>query len=116
MGREVAECYFERLKSRDAKTVAESFHTDIVSWDPLAGELRGKEAVTAAFAGLFQQMPDVSFEPKRYVIDGQNGAVEWVWTGTGPRGKVVIPGMDLMEFAAGTIRSIKFYYDPAPLR
>ena len=87
-----------------------------MSSDPLAGELRGKEAVTAAFAALFQQMPDVSFEPKRYLIDGQRGAVEWIRTGSGPRGRIVIPGMDLTEFTGGAIRSIKFYYDPAPLK
>ncbi|MEA2626681.1 MAG: SnoaL-like domain [Candidatus Binatota bacterium] len=116
MSKETAVRYFENLKTHDAAKVAETFHPNISSWDPLAGSAQGKETVTAVFAQLFQQMPDVVFEPKKYVIDGNRGAVEWVWTATLPNGKLTIPGMDLMEFEDGLIRSIKFYYDPTPLK
>ncbi|MGH7896395.1 MAG: nuclear transport factor 2 family protein [Candidatus Binatia bacterium] len=116
MSREIAVRYFESLKTRDAAKVAETFHPRISSWDPLAGTAEGRENVAAAFKQLFHQMPDVAFEPKSYVIDGNRGAVEWVWTATLPNGKLRIPGMDLMEFEGGLIRSIKFYYDPTPLR
>lgn len=116
MSREIAVRYFEALKTRDSAKVAETFHAKISSWDPLAGSAEGKANVTAAFAQLFQMMPDVAFEPKKYVIDEHGGAVEWLWTATLPNGKLSIPGMDLMEFQDGLIRSIKFYYDPTPLK
>lgn len=116
MSREIAERYFQLLETRDAAKLAQTFHDDIVAWDPLAGEARGREAVAATFAALFQQMPDVRFEPRTWVIEGSSGAVEWLWTATTPRGKLAIPGMDLMEFADEKIRSIKFYYDPTPLK
>jgi steroid delta-isomerase-like uncharacterized protein len=116
VSREIAERYFELLETRDAAKIGQTFHADIVAWDPLAGEARGREAVVAIFAALFQQMPDVRFEPRTYVIDESRGAVEWLWTATTPRGKLAIPGMDLMEFADGKIHSIKFYYDPTPLK
>lgn len=116
MSREIATRYFELLKTRNAERVAETFHPDIVSEDPLAGRTEGRAAVTAAFAQLFQQMPDVSFEPKNFAIDGNKGAVEWLWTATIPNGRLEIPGMDWMEFEAAKIRVIKFYYDAEPLR
>lgn len=116
MSKEIAVRYFESLKTHDAAKVAETFHPDISSWDALAGAAQGKANVTAGFTQLFQMMPDVAFEPVKYVIEGNRGAVEWIWTATLPNGKLRIPGMDLMEFQDGLIRSIKFYYDPTPLK
>lgn len=114
MSQQIARRYFDAIATRDVAKIAETFHPDIVSIDPLAGTVQGKDAVIAQFTALYQQLPDTLFEPKSFSQDGR--ATEWVWTATLPTGKLEIPGVDIMDFADGKIRQIRFYYDPGVLR
>ena len=114
MSQEIAKRYFDAIATRDVAKIAETFHPDIVSIDPLAGTISGKDAVVAQFAALYQQMPDALFESKSFSHDGR--ATEWVWTASLPVGKLEIPGVDIMDFADGKIRQIRFYYDPSALK
>ena len=114
MSQQIARRYFEAIATRDVNKIALTFHPDIVSIDPLAGTIRGKDAVVAQFKSLYEQMPDALFEPKSVSQDGR--ATEWMWTASLPVGRLEIAGVDIMEFADGKIRQIRFYYDPSPLK
>ena len=116
MSRQIVDRYFAALKTRDVEKIAETFHPEITTVDPLAGTAQGRETARQAFADLYRQMPDALFELVRHgAIDDRAGAVEWLWTATLPSGSLRIPGVDWMEFQDGKIRVLKFYYDPSPL-
>ena len=65
---------------------------------------KGKQAVRAAYAGVFEVFPDAHWANARHFIAGNRGVSEWTFTGTQKDGKrVEVTGCDLFTFRDGKI-------------
>ena len=65
---------------------------------------KGKEAVRAAYAAVFEAFPDAQWANPRHLISGNRGVSEWTFTGTQRDGKrVEVTGCDLFTFREGKI-------------
>lgn len=65
---------------------------------------RGREAVRAAFAAVFEQYPDAHWGNPRHFVAGDRGVSEWTFTGTLNDGRrVEVTGCDLFTFRNGRI-------------
>ena len=65
---------------------------------------QGPEAVAAAFASAWQNMPDAQWRDGRHWVSGERGVSEWTFTGTAADGtRVQAHGVDLFTFKDGKI-------------
>jgi uncharacterized protein (TIGR02246 family) len=76
--RELFDRYAAAWESRDADAIA-ALHTEDSVYHLHAGAepARGREAVRAAFAELFEQWPDLSFDLVDVLVGEDFWAVEW---------------------------------------
>jgi steroid delta-isomerase-like uncharacterized protein len=64
----------------------------------------GKQAVRAAFAGVFEMFPDAHWANARHLTVGNRAVSEWTFTGTRKDGKrVEVTGCDLLTLRDGKI-------------
>jgi steroid delta-isomerase-like uncharacterized protein len=64
----------------------------------------GKQAVRAAYAGVFEAFPDAHWANAKHFIAGDRGVSEWTFTGTQKDGRrVEVTGCDLFTFRDGKI-------------
>jgi steroid delta-isomerase-like uncharacterized protein len=64
----------------------------------------GRDAVRAAYAGVFAAFPDAHWANARHFIAGSRGVSEWTFSGTQPDGtRVEVNGCDLLTFRDGRI-------------
>jgi ketosteroid isomerase-like protein len=65
----------------------------------------GQEAVRAAFAAVFEQLPpDARWNDARHIVAGDRGVSEWTFTATRQDGKLIeVLGGDLFTFSDGRI-------------
>jgi steroid delta-isomerase-like uncharacterized protein len=65
---------------------------------------RGKAAVRAAFAAVFDAFPDAHWADARHFVAGNRGVSEWTFTGTQKDGRrVEVNGCDLFTFSGDRI-------------
>ena len=65
---------------------------------------KGKAAVRAAYAAVFESFPDAQWANPRHFVVGSRGVSEWTFTGTRTDGKrVEVTGCDLLTFRDGLI-------------
>jgi ketosteroid isomerase-like protein len=66
----------------------------------------GKEAVRAAYAGIFATFPDGQWTKSRVTMIGpERGMSEWLFVGTKTDGsRVEVDGLDLLDLAGGKVR------------
>jgi len=66
---------------------------------------KGREAVRAAYAAVFEAFPDASWNNPRHFVAGDRGFSEWRFAGSDKRGgRVEVDGCDLFEFDGDLIR------------
>lgn len=84
---------------------------------PIGGTYHGPEAVGEALGSLMSAFEEASFEPERYVEDGETVIVFGTFTGThGGTGKSVgIPLVHVWEFKNGKAVEFRRYTDTARL-
>jgi steroid delta-isomerase-like uncharacterized protein len=87
-----------------------SFMTDDCVFEASAGpeswgtRSQGREAVRAAFAGVWATFPDAHWGNARHFVSGDRGVSEWTFTGTQRDGtRVEVQGCDLFIFRDGKI-------------
>lgn len=118
---ETVQRYFDSWNRHDASGLVATFaaggtYQDPTTEGPLAGDAIGENA-----AALWSAFPDVTFELKSHVDDG-NGllAAQWVMRGTNtgsfrglpPTGRsVVVPGADFIRVDDEGIRSVEGYFN-----
>ena len=71
-------------QTRDSPAVAADFATDGVLIAP-SGRLTGPDAIREAAESVFASTTVIKITIKRILIDGDQGAVEWIWTETSAR-------------------------------
>jgi len=66
---------------------------------------RGREAVRAGYAAVFESFPDAAWNNPWHFIAGERGVSEWRFTGTDRKGtRVEVDGCDLFTFDGELIR------------
>ena len=63
----------------------------------------GREAVRRGIEEVFATFPDARWNGPTHFIAGNRGVTEWVFTGTGPNGRVEVQGCDVFTFRDGRI-------------
>jgi steroid delta-isomerase-like uncharacterized protein len=77
----------------------------------------GREAVRAAFAGVWATFPDAQWGHARHFVNGDRGVSEWTFTGTQADGaRVEVHGCDLFEFSDDKITLKNSYRKNRPLQ
>ena len=95
---------FQAFNRHDADG-AVFFMTDDVVFQTLGGEeaygarIKGRDAVRAAFAGVWKTFPDAHWEVTNHTVTGDLGVSEWIFRGTGGDGsRIEAEGVDLFTF------------------
>ncbi len=71
---------------------------------------RGRDAVRAAYAAVFEQFPEAAWTNPRHFISGDRGVSEWRFIGRDRNGKSVdVNGCDLFTFDGDRIRTKDSY-------
>jgi steroid delta-isomerase-like uncharacterized protein len=106
--------YSAAWESRDPDAIV-ALHTEDTEFQLHAAQERaiGKAAVREAFAGLFQQFPDLSFEQKTLHVGADFWTVEWLVTGTAAENgaRVEADLVDVITVADGLVRTKDSYVD-----
>jgi len=101
------EAYINSLKAKDLSLAP--FAEDILSIDPIIGELRGAQGFRGHLANFLPIINDVKII--RHLTDGDSVATQWeVHTAMG-----VIPIFELFKVENGLITEAVGYFDPRPL-
>ena len=106
---DVLQAVADAFNRHDADAVV-SFMTDDCVFEASAGpdvcgmRYAGREAVRAAFAGVFATFPNAQWGQARHFVQGDRGVSEWTFTGTRVDGTLVeVHGCDLFTFRDGKI-------------
>ena len=70
------------------------------------GEFKGREAVRAAYEGVWTKFPDAKWNNPTHFVSGDRGVTQWEFTGKTADGKEVSHacGADVFEFKGNKIR------------
>jgi ketosteroid isomerase-like protein len=81
--------------------------------DPWGVRATGQDEVRRAIEQVFAQFPDARWDDPRHFVAGDRGVSEWVFSGTGPDGRVEVLGCDIFTFSGGKI-AVKNSYRKRP--
>jgi steroid delta-isomerase-like uncharacterized protein len=105
--------------SRDPDAIV-ALHTEDTSFQLHAGQERavGKAAVREAFAGLFEQFPDLAFEQKSLHTGESHWAVGWRITATAAENGAAIDAdlVDVIAVVDGLVHTKDSYVDAITLQ
>jgi steroid delta-isomerase-like uncharacterized protein len=116
--------YGDAWASRDAAKIA-PFHAEdgVFHLHVAAPEVRGREAIEAAFAGFLAQFPDLTFTSQQTLIADWGWTVRWTMSGTlaqplemagaraEPGGRIEIDAVDVITVADGLLTAKHTYVD-----
>ena len=123
--REVMDRLTAAATAGDAAAVMACYAVDAVGVTPDAGEIAGREAISAYLLGLAEAFPDIAYEYAQKHEVGNVAIDEGYITGTNTGPLVVRPGeslpptgkrvrmrsCDVAEVEGGLITSHRFYFD-----
>lgn len=106
---DLLERLFAAFNRHDADAVMSCFTPDVV-FDGAAGpdawgrRFEGRDAVKAAFVGVWTDMADVAWTVQRHTLAGDRATTEWLFTGTRRDGtRIEANGVDLFSFEGDLI-------------
>ena len=106
---EMLDAFADAFNRHDVDAVM-SFMTDDCVFEASAGpeicgsRFSGRDAVRAAFAGVWATFPDAHWSHARHFVQGDRGVSEWTFTGTRADGtRVEVHGCDLFTLRDGKI-------------
>lgn len=78
--------------------------------EPEGAQYKGREAVRAAYAALFDRFPDAAWTEARHFMSGDRGVSEWRFVGRDLKGNAVdVRGCDIFTFDGDRIRTKDSY-------
>lgn len=114
----VTQDYFAAWEARDPDRIV-ALHTEDTIFETHAGSGRvtGREAVREAFAELFEQWPNFSFEAHRVLLGDRHWVLDWTLLSSGgPAGEVRFGCLDVVTVSDGGLVERKdTYVDMAQL-
>ncbi|MGZ9811883.1 nuclear transport factor 2 family protein [Pseudoroseicyclus sp. H15] len=100
---------FDAFNRHDIEGVMARFAEDCVFY-PVGGpevfgaKIEGREAIAAAFEGVWRAMPDAQWSQHRHFIHGDRAVSEWLFSGTDAQGmRTEAEGADLFTLRGGEI-------------
>ncbi len=100
----ILDTFFDSLNHRDLTQLGELFTEDSEFYFPKTRPLIGSDRIIRFFKILFRQYPELSFEKKRTIIEGQRGAVHWTNRGVNRKGETYEnEGVTIFEEEGGII-------------
>lgn len=111
--RALTDRYFDAWERRDADAIA-ALHTEDSVFHLHAGQepARGREAVRDAFAAMFEQWPDLSFEQVSLHLGEDCWAVEWRIRS----GEMETDLADIVTIEDGLVKSKQSYIDAVAIQ
>lgn len=100
---------FEAFNRHDVDAVMAFFAKDCVFFTVGGAEvhgtrIEGREAIAAAFAGVWRAMPDARWDHHGHFVHGERAVSEWTFSGTNADGtRVEAEGCDLFTLRHGLI-------------
>jgi steroid delta-isomerase-like uncharacterized protein len=111
--------YTDAWGSRDPDKIV-ALHTENTTFHAHIGQeaARGKDAVRQAFADLFAQFPDLTFDPVSQRIGYDFWVAEWRMSGTlaGTDVRFEVDLVDVLTVEDGLVRSKDSYIDAVSMR
>jgi ketosteroid isomerase-like protein len=101
--------FSDAFNRHDAAALMEFITPDCVFDAAVGDEVHGtrfvgREAIRAAFEGVWATFPDAHWGEGRHFVAGDRGVSEWVFTGTHKEGwRIEAEGCDLFAFRDGLI-------------
>ena len=113
---------FAAIGAKDLDGLAAYWHDDVIEDFVVLGRVEGKEAAREFFAEMFAALSDMSFVGERILeVDDTTAVGQWTisgvfdggpFQGIEPTGrKLLLRGIDVMEFEDGLLRYNTVYYD-----
>jgi len=107
---------FKAMDNGDVEKMLSFFSEDATFNFPGQPPAKGKEAIKGFFAGLGQQFKGLKHRLDKFIIKGDNVALEGMIKFTFPDGREVdSPFVDIFEMRAGKIHQYRVYLDTAAL-
>jgi ketosteroid isomerase-like protein len=113
--REFVACFTDAWRTPDLDKHEQLWRDDIVLVQPLMGALRGKAACRAAFARLFQLVPDLHVVVHRWSTGGEALFIEITLSGTFGGRELSWSAVDRFLLVDGQIAERVSYFDSAPI-
>jgi ketosteroid isomerase-like protein len=104
------------FNSRDVDRIVAHFADDATFYlargpETVGRTLKGKAVIRDTLAKRFQQIPDMRWEHKEYIIAGNRGISVWTVKGTGADGEALAyQGCDIYEFRGDKILNKDTYW------
>jgi ketosteroid isomerase-like protein len=103
--------FFESLNRRDLVQMGNLLGDQAEFYFPKTRPLLGKERILKFFAILFRQYPELSFQVRRVIMQGNHAAIHWTNTGhTRKKEPYENEGVTLLELAEGKIRYMSDFF------
>lgn len=112
---------FDAFNRHDLEGVLSLMTDDIVfegaaGPEPFGARFIGRDAVGAAFEGVWKTFPDVQWANDTHFVADGLGVSEWTLTGTRDDGfKIEADGVDLFSFRDGKIATKKAFRKDRPM-
>jgi uncharacterized protein (TIGR02246 family) len=78
--------FFDAVNTRDTEAMGRFLRPDAEFLFPKTEPLVGKDRIVRFFKILFRQYPELLFDVKRVIIDGDRAAAHWTNRGTSRKG------------------------------
>jgi ketosteroid isomerase-like protein len=103
--------FFNAVNERDLECMGDQLNSDAEFLFPKTQPLAGKDRIVRFFKILFRQFPELAFDVKRVILQGQHAAVHWTNRGVG-RDKVPYEneGVTLLEWEGEKIRFMSDFF------
>jgi predicted ester cyclase len=100
--------HHEAFAARDAVTLASHHAAEGIFESPAAGRIHGRQAIEHVYRYWFEAFPDMRFTWDPPIIDGDEAALFWLFSGTirGPFFGVTVPGTHVEMKGAAHYRFI----------
>jgi ketosteroid isomerase-like protein len=111
---ELIQRYFDAFNRHDLEAVMACFHSHPVIIDATGTRFEGREEVQRHYKTGFAAMPDGRCDLQMMTGNSGHGMAESIFHGTRQRFNTVVEaiGAEVIEFADGKIKEIRYYHRP----
>ena len=103
--------FFDIFNRRDLEAMGMILSQDAEFYFPKTLPLMGRDRILRFFRILFRQYPELSFEIRRIITEGKNGAVHWTNRGLNRKGEPYEnEGVTILELAGDRITFISDFF------
>lgn len=105
------EPFFDLVNRRDLNRLRELLTVDAEFYFPKTKPLIGRDRIIRFFNILFRRFPQLEFQVRGQVVEGDRAAVHWTNKGVSKDGKTYEnEGMTLLETTSGRIKYISDFF------